>query len=108
MKYETPVIHTALATVLALSLGAVNGPAAAKDTETEKCAGIVKGGQNDCATSSTACHGHVAVDSYPEAWIYLPKGTCEKIVGAHVSQQQAPSEKTSQMERERPYRHRKS
>ena len=106
MKYETTVIHTALATVLALSLGTVGGTAAAKDTETEKCAGIVKAGQNDCATSNTACHGHVSVDGHPEAWIYVPKGTCEKIVGAHITQQKAPDEKSSAVKR--PYRHRKS
>jgi len=106
MKTEATVIHTALATVLALSLGTLNGSAAAANAAPmEKCAGIVKGGQNDCATSSTACHGHVAVDSHPEAWIYLPKGTCEKIVGAHVTNQKAPDEKSSRTER--PYRHRK-
>jgi uncharacterized membrane protein len=106
MKYDTTIIHTALASVLALGLTATGDAAFAKEPKTEKCAGIVKGGQNDCATSSTACHGHVAVDSHPEAWIYLPQGTCEKIVGAHVTQQKAPDEKTS--EEERPYRHRKS
>jgi uncharacterized membrane protein len=106
MKTEATVIHTALATVLALGLGAMNGSvAAAQDTPMEKCAGIVKGGQNDCATSSTACHGHVAVDSHPEAWIYVPQGTCEKIVGAHVTNQKAPDEKSSRLER--PHRHRK-
>ncbi len=41
-------------------------------------------GKNDCATKANACHDHVAVDSSPEAWIYVPKGTCERIVGAHV------------------------
>jgi len=106
MKSEFTVIHTALTTVLALSLAAIGGSAsAAEDTPMEKCAGIVKGGQNDCATSSTACHGHVAVDSHPEAWIYLPQGTCEKIVGAHITNQKAPDDKSTRLEH--PYRHRK-
>lgn len=50
----------------------------------EQCAGIVKAGKNDCATSTNACHSHVTTDSNPEAWVYLPKGTCERFVGAHV------------------------
>jgi uncharacterized membrane protein len=106
MKYETTVIHAALATVLALSLGGMNGVAVAKDAGVEKCAGIVKGGKNDCATSSNACQSQVNADSNPEAWIYVPRGTCEKIVGAHITQQKAPNEKSSGLER--PYRHRKS
>jgi uncharacterized membrane protein len=106
MKYDTTIIHTALASVLALGLSVSADVAFAKEPAKEKCAGIVKGGQNDCATSSTACHGHVAVDAHPEAWIYLPQGTCAKIAGAHVTRQKAPGAKTS--ERERPYRHRKS
>lgn len=51
----------------------------------EKCAGIIKASRNDCATSKNACHSHVTTDSDPEAWIYLPKGTCERLVGAHLS-----------------------
>jgi uncharacterized membrane protein len=106
MKSEATFIHTALTTVLALSLTAMNGSvAAANDTPMEKCAGIVKAGQNDCATSTTACHGHVTVNSHPEGWIYVPQGTCEKIVGAHVTNQKAPDEKSSR--RERPHRHHK-
>ena len=50
----------------------------------EQCAGIVKAGKNDCATSTNACHGHVTTDANPEAWVYLPAGTCERFVGAHV------------------------
>ena len=41
-------------------------------------------GKNDCATSTNACHGHVEKDASPEAWIYLPKGTCERLNGARV------------------------
>jgi uncharacterized membrane protein len=106
MKYDTTIIHSALAGVLALGLTVAGDAALAKDAPTEKCAGIVKGGQNDCATSSTACHSQVGTDSHPEAWIYVPKGTCEKIVGAHITHQKAPNEKSSELER--PHRHRKS
>ena len=50
----------------------------------EQCAGIVKAGKNDCATSTNACHGHVTTDANTEAWVYLPRGTCERFVGAHL------------------------
>lgn len=59
--------------------------AAAEGDGQEKCAGVIKAGKNDCATSRNACHGHVTTDANPEAWIFLPKGTCEKIVGARVT-----------------------
>jgi uncharacterized membrane protein len=85
-------ITTALATLLALGLASAGAPVLAADPGTEKCAGIVKGGQNDCATSMNACHGHVSSDAHPEAWIYLPQGSCEKIIGGRITNQKAPDE----------------
>ncbi|WNO09754.1 DUF2282 domain-containing protein [Teredinibacter sp. KSP-S5-2] len=50
----------------------------------EKCYGAVKAGKNDCAIKSqgTSCAGEAKKDSIGDAWIYVPKGTCDKIVGA--------------------------
>ena len=107
MNHETLGNHTkrainsALAGVFALGLGIPADAVLAKETATEKCAGIVRANQNDCATSSTACHGSVPVDSHPEAWIYLPKGSCEKIVGGHITLQRAPDEQASKGRRGR-------
>ena len=50
----------------------------------EKCSGIVRTGQNDCGTSKHACAGQSAMDGEAEEWIYVPKGTCEKIAGASI------------------------
>jgi uncharacterized membrane protein len=50
----------------------------------EQCAGIVKAGKNDCATTTNACHGHVTEDANANAWVYLPKGTCERLVGGRI------------------------
>lgn len=49
----------------------------------EKCYGIVKAGKNDCAIKSkgTTCAGQATEDAIADAWIYVPKGTCDKIVG---------------------------
>jgi uncharacterized membrane protein len=57
---------------------------AADEPQMEQCAGIIKAGKNDCATSTNACHGHVTTDSNPEAWVYLPAGTCDRLAGARV------------------------
>lgn len=49
----------------------------------EKCYGVAKAGKNDCAVKSlgTSCAGSATKDSIADAWIYVPKGTCDKLVG---------------------------
>lgn len=73
----------AVSTLFALSAAATVSQAAS-EPEMEQCAGTIKAGKNDCATSKNACHGHVQTDADPEAWIYVPKGTCDKIAGARI------------------------
>lgn len=67
---------------------------AADEPQMEQCAGIIKAGKNDCATSTNACHGHVTTDANPEAWIYLPAGTCDRLVGARVVKVVDPTPKS--------------
>ena len=50
----------------------------------EKCYGVAKAGKNDCFTSKSACGGTVKTDADPEAWVYVPAGVCEKIVGGSL------------------------
>jgi uncharacterized membrane protein len=90
MSKQSSVIRLAISSVLALSGVALISPAVAADDGKEQCAGIAKAGQNDCATSTNACHGHVASDGNAEAWIYVPKGTCDRIVGGRVVQVKEP------------------
>jgi uncharacterized membrane protein len=48
----------------------------------EKCYGIAKAGKNDCAsTGNNACGGTSKIERDPKAWIYVPEGYCERIVG---------------------------
>lgn len=70
-----------LAGLIAMSLTLASQHAAAAAGDTEKCAGIVKAGKNDCGTSKSACAGTSKVDNDAEAWILVPKGTCERIAG---------------------------
>lgn len=50
----------------------------------EKCQGVAKAGMNDCGANGHSCAGQAAVDSDPKEWVYMPEGTCEKIVGGSV------------------------
>jgi uncharacterized membrane protein len=52
----------------------------------EKCYGIAKAGKNDCAsTGANSCGGTSRLDRDPKAWIYVPEGYCDRIVGGSKS-----------------------
>ncbi|HID83413.1 MAG TPA: DUF2282 domain-containing protein [Chromatiales bacterium] len=84
MEKSKLVASTAVAGILALGLAATSGQAIAAKPGMEKCQGIVKAGQNDCGTSKHACAGQAKVDGDSEEWVYVPEGTCSKIVGGKV------------------------
>ena len=83
MSTSSTVIRSAVASLLALGVAAATTDAFAAKGDTEKCAGIVKAGKNDCGTSKHACSGQSKADGGDE-WVYVPKGACEKIVGGSV------------------------
>lgn len=47
----------------------------------ERCYGIARAGQNDCATAQHACAAKATADNDPKEWIMVPKGLCQKITG---------------------------
>jgi uncharacterized membrane protein len=51
----------------------------------EKCYGIAKSGKNDCASATEACAGQAKADGAKDAWLGVPTGTCDKIVGGSTS-----------------------
>jgi len=79
MKATDLVLHSAIASLLALG---VSGTALAAKEGMEKCAGIVRAGMNDCGTAKHSCAGQATKNGDKEEWVYLPQGTCDKIVGA--------------------------
>lgn len=97
MRKSNPVLNAAIAGVLAAVAGSLSAAAHADDEHKgdQQCAGVVKAGQNDCATSMNDCHGHATSDSYPMVWVDVPKGTCEKIAGAHLVHVKVPAPKPS-------------
>jgi uncharacterized membrane protein len=74
------IVSSALASVLALGLV---GQAAAQDKPKEKCFGVAKAGQNDCAnlSGSHSCAGQSKTDKGADEWKYVPKGTCKELGG---------------------------
>jgi uncharacterized membrane protein len=81
------LIRSALVGLIAL--GAVQGVAsAAEPAGKEKCYGISKAGQNDCAngTATHACSGQSKADNDPQDWKYVAAGTCAKVGGKMAPQ----------------------
>jgi uncharacterized membrane protein len=78
-------IQSAIAAFILLT--STQSALAASETETnlgEKCYGVVKAGMNDCATATASCAGSATKDKQPDAFIFLPKGVCEKLVGGKL------------------------
>lgn len=78
------LMTAAISGVFSLGTLAAGSALAAEKTPMEKCYGVVKAGKNDCQTSNSACAGTAKKDGQKDAWLFLPKGSCEKIVGASL------------------------
>jgi uncharacterized membrane protein len=87
-------LSSALASVVALGLV---GHAAAQDKtkDKEKCYGIAKAGQNDCAnlSGSHSCAGQSKVDNGADEWKYVAKGTCKDMKGVTEAEAKAKAKK---------------
>ena len=57
----------------------------AQGPTTEKCFGVAKAGKNDCQTATSSCAGTSKKDHEASAWLSVPKGTCDKIVGGSLN-----------------------
>ncbi|MBY0572781.1 MAG: DUF2282 domain-containing protein [Undibacterium sp.] len=71
----------------------VGGVATATDApKTEKCFGIAKAGQNDCASKAAghSCAGQAKKDMDANEWKKVPVGSCEKM-GGKVEVKAAPA-----------------
>jgi uncharacterized membrane protein len=73
---------TAAATSL-MSLALLSTPALAQNAAKEKCYGIAKAGQNDCANlaGTHSCAGQAKVDNDKGEWKYVAAGTCKSMKG---------------------------
>jgi uncharacterized membrane protein len=90
MKTDNPILHSAIAGILAVgaAVTATNAYAVPDQPKNwEKCAGIAKTGMNDCGSldGSHKCAGQAKMDNSKHEWVYVPEGTCTKITGGSVA-----------------------
>lgn len=82
MKTSHFLVASALAAALSMPTVVQAGPAPQPEFKAEKCYGIAKAGKNDCQTANSSCAGTSKKDGQGDAWIYVPAGTCDKLVGS--------------------------
>ncbi len=82
------ILSSALASVLAMGLVS---QAAAQDAKKEKCFGIAKAGQNDCANlaGTHTCAGQSKADMDVGEWKYVAAGTCKQMGGKSAEEAKA-------------------
>lgn len=87
MTPPTLLLRSSLVTAISLALAGLAHAQQHPEKPTydyEKCYGAARAGKNDCFTASNSCAGTTEADAQKDAWIYVPKGTCDKIVGGNL------------------------
>jgi uncharacterized membrane protein len=89
------IVSSALASVLALGMGGMTA-AHAQGKDKEKCYGIAKAGQNDCANlaNTHTCAGQAKADNDPGEYKYVAKGTCKDLKGMSEAEAKAKTKKS--------------
>ena len=84
------LVASALTALLAISQGA----AVAQDSGKEKCYGVTKAGQNDCANlaDTHVCAGLSTLSDDAGEWKYVAKGTCKSMNGLSLAEAKAKAE----------------
>ena len=84
MKTSQLLVASAVAAALALPFASEAGPAPKPKFDAEKCYGVAKAGKNDCQTANSSCAGTSKRDGQRDAWVYVPKGTCDRLVNGSM------------------------
>jgi uncharacterized membrane protein len=90
---QRALIAAAAASLLSTVL--VSNHAMAQEAK-EKCYGIAKAGQNDCANlaGTHSCAGQAKVDNDKGEWKYVVKGTCNTMKGMTADEAKKASMKS--------------
>jgi uncharacterized membrane protein len=80
MKKSNLAVTAAITGLIAMGSTVLAVPAAVA-ADKEKCYGVSKAGKNDCATKTSSCAGTAKEDNQSDAFIVVPKGLCDKLVG---------------------------
>ena len=82
MNKRHAMIAAALASVCAANVAsAADQSSMGGKADQEKCYGVAKAGQNDCATATHGCASMAKSDKGATDWKFVAKGTCEKLGG---------------------------
>lgn len=80
-----------IATAAVALIGGISAVGPLESTEgldrdkVEKCFCIAEAGKNDCAAGpGTSCAGTSTEDGQKNAWMFVKKGTCERIVNGSL------------------------
>ena len=86
MPKTTSLMFLTISSALTTLLGAASVEAAGlvQCAEQERCYGIARAGKNDCATTSSSCAGTAKQDFQKDAWVFVPKGTCDKLASSSL------------------------
>lgn len=83
---KTNAAITAISGLLTLGVAVFATPSFAADKPgMEKCYGVSKAGKNDCAGPAHACAGQSKTNASGKEWLSVPKGTCERLAGGHLT-----------------------
>lgn len=93
MIKKDKLIQSAMTAFLVLTTthSAMAASSSTETASTEKCYGIVKTGMNDCATATASCAGSATKDSQADAFVFMPTGLCEKLVGGKLKPETKPA-----------------
>jgi len=88
MKMPSKTILTAAALAAVIGMSSVPNSAHAEGAKgMEKCYGVVKAGKNDCASAhGNSCAGTSKADGDKHAWVMVPAGLCDKLVGGSTTE----------------------
>ena len=83
MQNSKAIIGAAVAGLFALSTASGVFAQAKPQPSSDKCFGIAKAGQNDCANSKAghSCQGQSTKDNDAYDWKYVSKGSCTTMGG---------------------------
>ena len=76
-----PTLYACAAQVAAAKLAAAEARGAP-----EKCFGVARAGLNDCRTQRNVCAGWSHQDRDPSAFVFVPAGSCSRIVGGRMEE----------------------
>ena len=68
----------------AAQVAAANERDAVRRGAAERCCGVARAGAPDCRTHVHTCAGWSRKDRDPDAFVYVPPGTCERLAGGRL------------------------